>query len=360
MQGSQQRCEHRDMNTQQARRILGEVMQAQADACAALGSPLYAHLLGHAAEDVRSGGPTWRVTQGHEDDQRDSMLALRLMGAAHRLVLEGGAPRLARHYPSAGGRASHRHAWAAFAEVLEQHCDQLRSHLEHPVQTNEAGRSAALVGGFLTVARETDLPVRVLEVGASAGLNLRWDRYRYVSGGRAWGDRRSPLRFAGIYEGSPPLDQPCEVIARRGCDHHPIDATSRAGELTLTSYIWPDQTERLERLRRAVRVARRLPVIVDRASAGTWAESQLDRLRRGTATVLMHSIVWQYLSGRDRHRMRVAIEEAGRRTRRDTAFAWLRMEPDGDMAVVTLTLWPGGTERRLARAGYHGRPVVWL
>ena len=348
------------MDARHAKRTLGALMQAQADACAALGSPMYAHLLGKAADDVRGGGPTWRVTRGHEDDPPDSMLALRLMGATHRLVLDGGAPSLARYYPSVDGRASRRDIWTAFADVLEQHRDHLRSGLKRPVQTNEAGRSAALVGGFLTIARERGLPLRVLEVGASAGLNLRWDRYRYVSNDRSWGDPRSTLRFAGIYQGSPPLDQRCEVIGRRGCDRHPVDPASRAGELTLTSYVWPDQAERLERLRHALRLARRFPVTIDRASAGQWVERQLNRLRRGAATVLVHSIVWQYLSSRDRHRMQVAIHDAGRRARSDSAFAWLRMEPDRDTAVVTLTLWPGGEERRLARAGFHGTPVVWL
>src|SRR5438034_5449361 len=111
-------------------------------------------------------------------DARASALALRFMGAVHRLVLEGRAPALARHYPSAGGEAGLEGAWAAFRDTLEQHRDTLRALVTSPVQTNEVGRSAALLGGFLLVARETGLPLRLLELGASAGLNLRWDHYR--------------------------------------------------------------------------------------------------------------------------------------------------------------------------------------
>jgi hypothetical protein len=36
-----------------------------------------------------------------------------------------------------------------------------------------------LIGGFLRVAAMTRRPLRLLEVGSSAGLNLRWDHYRY-------------------------------------------------------------------------------------------------------------------------------------------------------------------------------------
>ena len=130
-------------------------------------------MLEQAAADVEAGGPGWAVLEGHEGDPAGSALALRFLGAVHRLVLEGRAPALARHYPSAGGEAGLEGAWAAFRDTLEQHGDTLRALVHRPCQTNEVGRAAALFGGFLLVARETSLPLRLLELGASAGLNLR-------------------------------------------------------------------------------------------------------------------------------------------------------------------------------------------
>ena len=44
-----------------------------------------------------------------------------------------------------------------------------------------------IVGGFLAVAAHTGLPLRTFEVGASAGLNLRWDRFFYEARGATWG-----------------------------------------------------------------------------------------------------------------------------------------------------------------------------
>ncbi|MDP9480944.1 MAG: DUF2332 domain-containing protein, partial [Actinomycetota bacterium] len=79
----------------EARGAVARRLRRQAEACRALGSPLYAHLLERSAVDAEAGGPAWAVLAGHEDDPPDSALALRLMGAVHRLVLEGRAPALA-------------------------------------------------------------------------------------------------------------------------------------------------------------------------------------------------------------------------------------------------------------------------
>jgi hypothetical protein len=111
------------------------------------------------------------LLRGHEGDPEPSALALRLMGAVHRLVLRGDASDLARHYPSAGG--SPHEPWPVFLATLRDHADELRRLLDDPVQTNEPARCGALLGGFLEIARRTHLPLRLLEVGASAGLNLR-------------------------------------------------------------------------------------------------------------------------------------------------------------------------------------------
>jgi hypothetical protein len=132
---------------------------------------------------VVEGEVVYAVLQGHERDPGPSALALRLMGAVHRLVLRGDAPALARHYPSAGGRPGD--PWPPFLDVLRDWREELAPMIEQPVQTNEPGRCAALLGGFLEVARDTGLPLRLLEVGASAGLNLRFDAYRAATHGHS-------------------------------------------------------------------------------------------------------------------------------------------------------------------------------
>jgi hypothetical protein len=238
--------------------------------------------------------------------------------------------------------------------------------LKRPVQTNEVGRSAALLGGFLRVAEVFDLPLRLFEVGASAGLNLLWDRYRYESRSGGWGGKASPVRFANAFvDRSPPLGIKVRIADRRGCDQRPLNPGSKDDRLTLMSYVWPDQLERFERLRAALDVARVAPPTVDKANALEWLPRRLASPKRGVTTIVYHSIVLQYLSGEERRTFKSLIDEAGLRATNEAPLAWLRFEPSrtkvgGGRFVVRLTTWPGRIGRLIATAPPHGFPVTWL
>lgn len=339
--------------------VIAERLRAQAGWCEGLGSPLYARLLSEAARDVDRGGPVLGLLAPHARDPGRSALALRLMGAVHRLVLQGRLPGLARHYPSAGGDSS-GDPWPAFRAAVESHGAEIAPLLRRPVQTNEVARSAALLGGFLETARTFELPLRLFELGASAGLNLRWDRYRYRFGASEWGDPRSPVDLGEPFDGPPPpLHTAVTVAERRGCDRAPLDATTPDGELTLLSYVWADQLERIRRLRGATQVARQVPATVDRADAGAWLEAR-PLTSTGAATVVFHSIVIQYLSDDSLSRVRKAIAAAASRATASAPVAWLRFEPAPESFEVRLRLWPGGEDRLLAVAGAHGSAVRWL
>jgi hypothetical protein len=337
-----------------------EVIAFQATECGKAGSPLYEQILRRVAEDLRDGGVSASLLAGSEDDPFGSALALRLVGAVHRLVLEGRSPELAALYPSVGGDPRAGDPGAAFLAVLRDHPDEVARRLADGVQTNEVGRAAVLAGGYAMVGAETGLPLRILEIGTSAGLNLRFDHFAYDTGTHVAGDPDSPVRFTGVWEGTPPwLPEHFDVAERRGCDRHPIDATTDDGRLTLLSFVWPDQLERIERLEAAIEVARSVPVELDQADATRWVDQQLRAPRPGLATVVVHSIVLQYLSADGRRRFRAALESAGSRATATAPVAWLRMEPAGDRAELRLTTWPGGAERLLASAGYHGSPIWW-
>lgn len=345
----------------EAYRAAAEALRAQAEWSRKLGSPMYTGLLARAAADVEAGGPCRRVLEGHETNARDLSLALRFMGAVHRLVLEGRAAELAAYYPSVGGAMPIAEAWPVFRNTVEQHHAVLAELVARPVQTNEVARSCALAGGFLLVARETGLPLRLLEIGASAGLNLRWDHYWYQVGASEWGDRASKVRFENAFsDGQPPFDVAPRVAERRGCDGNPLDPNLPETELTLASYVWADQVERFHRLRAALEIARRVPAAIETADAADWLEIELRRPPSGAATVVFHSIVMPYLGDEGRERVRTILREAGSRASSARPLAWLRMEPGADQAEVHLTLWPPGEERLLAKAGFHGSPVRWL
>jgi len=344
--------------TEMAQGAIAAQLQWQADACRMIGSPLYAGLLERAVKDVEANGPTWAILRGHENDPRFSVLGLRLLGAVNRLVLTGREPALADAYGD--GRVTE--AWEQLRDTLRRNTTELRSSLERPVQTNEVGRCAALIFGFVAAAAETQLPLRLLEVGASAGLNLRWDRYRYRANGFSWGPNDSPVELSFELDGKQPtaLLPVVEIASRGGCDASPIDPTTAEGRLTLLTYIWPDQHERIARMQAALEVANDLPISLDREPAAPWARRMLAEQAPGEATVLYHSIVSQYLSDEERAALFGCIRDAGERASADAPLAWLRMEPNDDRADLHLTLWPGGEDRRLARVGYHGSPVELL
>lgn len=335
-----------------------DVLSLQQAACERAGSDLYATILGAMIEDAVVGGPVHDLLDPWSDNALADAVPLRFLAAVHGIVLDGRAPRLARFFPSAGGTDAGDPVPAFFA-VVEEHRDEIASRMHDGVQTNEVGRSASLVGGFHEVARRTGLPLRVLEVGASGGLLLRWDRYRYEAQDVGWGEDHG-VRFVDPWEGRPPvLVDGVEVAERRGGDIAPIDVTTDAGVAKLRGFLWPDQTQRRARLDAAIDVARRFPATVDRADAGTWVTEQLAEPTPGLATVVYHSIVLQYLPRESFDTMRAAIDDAGRRATAEAPLFWLRMEPAGEWADLRLRSWPGGDDRLLGTTGYHGPPVRW-
>ncbi len=340
------------------------LLALQAPACRVLGSQLYADLLDAAAEDVRAGGPAWAVLQPHATRDTGAALALRFMAAVHRLVLTGQAGELAGYFPSVNGTADRSGAWPVLRAALEDHGDRLADWVGLPCQTNEVRRCAALVGGFLTVSRESGLPLRLLEIGASGGLNLRWDHYHYrdETDGRAWGDPASAVRLRGHWEVAPNLlATSASVSERRGCDPRPIDPLTDEGRLALTASVWGDQPVRFERLRGALQIAAQVPVDVTAAAAIQWLPPRLAEHVAGVATVVYHSVVLQYMDPEEREGVIALIAEAGSHASEAAPLFWLRMEPERPMRVmsVRLTSWPGARERLLATAGAHGNHVRW-
>lgn len=344
-------------------------LREYAAAVGGFGSPLYGMLLGRVADDVAALGSFADLLNDHRTQARGSAVGLRLLGAVHRIVLRQHAPELAAYYPSAGGSvklgADDPVVWQAFRDVVLRHQDEVRDGLDQAPQTNEVGRAAGLVGALLGLVDQHRLPIRLAEIGASAGLNLRADQYRYVAGdGGAWGPSGSRVVLDPAWQGQPlPYETPIETIERLGADLNPIDPASAAGRLNLLSYVWPDQLQRFARLEAALDIAAAMPVQVDRVTAGRFV-AELE-LAPGAITVLWHSVTWQYIAVPERRQITDRVKQLGERTTARSPFAYVRLEPaqvsmgTGQPHVVTATIWPGGRERVLADAHPHGVPTTW-
>lgn len=339
-------------------------LRAQGRFCAAAGSPMYGELFELVATNVEAEGVFAGILAGREHASSGQAVPLRLLGGLHRLVLDGRAPRLRAWYPSTGGSWDAAAAWPEILRTVTAHTESLRAALDQPPQTNEVGRSAALIGGLLRLNREFGFPIRLFEIGTSAGLNLRADRYHYRYDGAEWGPADSPVCIDDAWRGGLPPAGAVRFVERNGYDIAPIDVTDADGAMTVLSYVWPDQTARLERLRGAIDVARDVPVRLERRTAADAVAALT--LAEGALTVLWHSITWQYLSGEERAAVRDSIDHLAERANGRCPFAHLTMEPAraGPGAplkfLVRAASWPGGETRVLGECHAHGPPVHWL
>ena len=255
---------------------------------------LYGHVIRAMADDWEAGGVMRRLLAGHETAPHGSALPLRVLGGVFRLVLTGRAPELVPFYPCLGGAADPAGAWPVLRMVIDEHAEELHAALDIPPQTNEVGRSAALLAGLFDVVGASPVSrVRLLEVGASAGLNLLVDRFSFRGDGWSYGPPDSPVQFVDPMTG-PVRPATLTVVDRRGCDLHPVDPASEVGRLLLTSFVWPFDVERHHRLAAALTVAADHPPVVDPAPASIWLEQQLTEAADDVLTVVWNSITRLY------------------------------------------------------------------
>jgi hypothetical protein len=327
--------------------------------CDKLGSPFMARLcavIGERLDRTSAVGRRALAWPGEPSAATDAV-ALRLCGGLHALVRAGAVPALAKLYPPAPlpeGDA----LWAALSPALGE--DSLALWLERPPQTNEVGRSTVLMAGLLALAERFPQPMRLYELGASAGLNLRLDAYGYDLGGRLAGDPASPLQLAPEWTGPPPPAAEVAIAARRGVDLHPADPV--ADRDRLIAYVSPDQARRLAQIEAALAIAANQPVTIDAGDAADWLESMLPvEPLPGVTRVVLHSVAFQYFPAATQARVTARIEAAGSHADERGPLAWLRFEklPDDSRPSLRLRTWPGSDEL-LAWVQPHGAKLRWL
>lgn len=341
---------------------LADHFEQQAKACASLGSPFTAKLCRLFIDLLDDTTSTGRRVLGWPGEPRADAIALRLCGGLHRLVLTGTDDELRAAYPP--NAVADEELARAVAGAVVAHDRMLHGWLDLPPQTNEIARSGMLLPGFLMIARETGLPMSICEIGASAGLNLNLDRFSYAYGDAPWGDPSSPVQLAPeIRNARPQLGGTLDVRSRAGCDIAPVDIADDGDKARLRSYIWPDQPARLQRLDGAIALAASHPFELRREDAADFVCRQLAARPSGATFVLFHSIMWQYMPRQTKDDILAALDEAGRTATRNAPIARLRMEPlsaDDPWATLSLTMWPDGETRRLAKCDFHGRWIEWL
>jgi hypothetical protein len=346
---------------------VSDVLRMQGAACAALGSPFSGGLLERATEALPTEASLQAAFAPWAEAGRraifDDAAALRWLGALHDFVREAPDSGLGRAYPRDGQPGDAAAAWPHALAFGSDQAARMAEFMRHEPQTNEPRRSAVLLPGFLDVAAATGLPLRILELGASAGLNQLWDNRRYRFGEAfAWGPEEAGVVIDAEWRGAPPkLDARVQVVGRGACDRSPVILSDPAQRRRLGAYVWPDQFDRLARFEAAVADALDAGVTVEREDAVAWTRRSARPLP-GVATVVFHSVFFQYMPADSQAALVAALAEFGKAATAEAPLAWLRMEPAPDnpaMMELRLTLWPDGGDRVLATAHPHGAWVEW-
>lgn len=214
--------------------------------------------------------------------------------AVHFLLLDGVGTdhELASYYASVAGpdaRPVGADVDAAFHDYCVRHRDALVELVAtRLVQTNVVRRSAALAVGLGVVGRRAGgAPVHFVEVGCSAGVHLRFDRYHYAVGDHAWGDVESLVRIDARWiddatPRSPRLHDIPPIASRLGVDLHPIDPTDPVERRWLHALVWPENRHEAQLLDAALAVVADDPspppvLVGDIADVATDIDASLPR-----------------------------------------------------------------------------------
>lgn len=347
-----------------AEKILAHFRE-QAGACKDYGSRFTGELIDRFVGDFEDGGPIAQLVGDWPTHPRADALSLRIAGALHAAALTGRDERLAAAYPAANPHWDMNAVWPIARAFLAREQAWVAEFIKSAPQTNETRRSIALLLAFLTFAKDWHGPIDMLEIGASAGLNLNWDRFTYKTQTWSWGEA-GPVPIDTDWSGpQPPVDARPHIRSRAACDLNPLDIRDEDARMRLRSYIWPDQPERLARFDGAVQLALQSNVLVEKADAAEWLRGKLAARAQDAATIVYHSVFLQYPPRDARAAIVAAIREAGESATQSAPLAWVRLEPEAlvdsvpnsPRFVIDLTTWPGGERRILGYTDGHVRAL---
>ena len=323
-----------------------------------LSSPLYARLARGVAEDP----PLLALAAAATAHPVPNLL----FGAVQYLLAQGADLDLARFYPTlTPDPETTGDPYPRFHAFCLAHADAIRAILTtRLVQTNEVRRCACLLPAFaLAAGTAPGRPLALIEVGASAGLNLLWDHYAYDYGdGRMYGAAGSPVRLHCTLRGShrPPLPGPLPVIAaRQGLDLHPVDLTDPDAVAWLRALIWPEHRARLALLDAAVAVARQARPPVLAGDALDLLPSLLAAAPDAALLCVYHTFTLNQFTPDGRAAFDALLRAASARR----PIVRIAIEHrQGEFADVALTVYRAGAavERTLAYCNPHGEWMEWL
>jgi hypothetical protein len=319
--------------------------------------------------------PLYRVlsrTVATDDDLLDLAAAVRpgqqpanmLMAAAHLIVLKNPELPFARFFASVRGDDAEppQRAGVEFGAFCAEHRDTITQILrERLVQTNAPGRGVAVRLAMHEITQRIAGPVTFVEIGPSAGIQLRFDRWSVHTAGRRFGPADAPLTLRPQWRADDPppdLDHIAPIRDRLGIDLHPVDATDPEQRLWLQALVWPEHRDRFAELATALdAVAADPPTILQGDAIEMLPRLDAQTLPDDIPLVVFHAMVRVHVPADRRAAFDAVIAALGRRRR--VLHVSLEIPPRGSLydrrAPVLALRDSEGEDRDLARVEGHGR-----
>ena len=290
-----------------------------------------------------------------------------LLAAVHWLLLAGAQHPLSAYYPDISpGAVRQGDPYPSFRSFCLDHSGEIAALIStRRVQTNVVRRCAVLLPAFAAaMGRDHERPLSLVEIGASAGLNLFWDRYSYTySDRRRWGDLDSPVQLSSVIRGDlrPPLPESIpQVVSRIGLDLNPVEIRDRDAVGWLRALVWPERAEEARMLEDALAMANDDPPRLLAGDALELLAEVLASIPSDTNLCLYHSNVLNQFPRDVRGRFFELVEEHG--SVRDLNLISVEGRSRHHHCAVELTQYRNGfkTARLLADNDSHGNWIKWL
>jgi hypothetical protein len=205
------------------------------------------------------------------------------------------------------------------ALIASSAADLTRVIMARRTQTNEPARCATLLPALAQLPQ----PLALIDIGASAGLTLLFDRYSYDYAGHflAGRDPAAPTLRCDPRGPVPLPSRLPEITWRAGLDLNPLDVTNDDDVRWLSCLVWPGESDRAQRLAAAIATARRDPPTVHRGDLRTDLAGLASQAPAGTHLVIYHSCVLYQVPARQREQFAGAV--------RGLDASWLSSEAPG-------------------------------
>ena len=280
--------------------------------------------------------------------------------AVKRVLDEKPCEELARRYARIGeGGLPGRGLSDSFTEFCAKYDSEIANLVRtRRVQTNEIRRCSYLMPAFGSVFQDAgELPLALIDVGASAGLNLLWDSYQYhYSDGSTFGPTDSEVVIECELRNEMP-DIPREmpdVVFRRGVDLNPVDLGDDEQFLWMMALVWPDHPDRAALLRAAQRTWLKDPPRVERGDALEVLPRVLADVPRCAALCVFHCHTLNQFPSEARNAFYAILD------RESLDRPVYHLQSEGEHMRVNRIVDGVADTILSARRNAHGRWIEWL